>query len=148
MTHLRYSNPMRDLAEAERRFSTLFQNALRPEPQTRNGHAEWTPAVDVSETDDAFQFTAELPGMKPEAVEIEVKDNILTIKGERASVEAKGGVRIHHRERPVGKFARAFRLPKPVDAEKVTAIYRDGLLEVVVPLHVEAKPRRIPVLGN
>jgi HSP20 family protein len=141
-------NPMRDFAEAERRFAALFEQTLRPEPQAQNGHATWTPAVDVSENSEAFLFTVELPGMKPEAVEIEVKDNILTIKGERASVEAKDGVRIHHRERPTGRFARAFRLQKPVEAEKVTATYRDGLLEVVVPLRAEAKPRKIPVAGN
>jgi HSP20 family protein len=93
-------------------------------------------------------FTVELPGIKPEAVEIVVKDNHLTIKGERRPVESKDGVRVHHRERPSGRFARVFRLPKAVDAENVTATYRDGLLEILVPLRDETKPRKIPVRGS
>jgi HSP20 family protein len=77
-----------------------------------------------------------------------MKDNTLTIKGERQSVEPKDGVRIHHRERPHGRFARTFRVHKPIDAEKVSATYRDGLLEVSAPLRLEAQPRKIPVLGS
>ncbi len=146
--HLFRWNPARELAEAERRFSALFESVRRPEPETQNGQASWTPAVDVSENADGFLFTVELPGLKPEAVVIEVKENVLTLKGERPRVEAKEGVRMHHRERPSGRFARVFRLGKPVDAERVTATYRNGLLEVSVPLRVEAKPRTIPVLGS
>jgi HSP20 family protein len=86
--------------------------------------------------------------MKPDAVTIEMKDNTLTIKGERQSAEPKDGIRVHHRERPHGRFVRTFRLHKPVDAEKVAATYRDGLLEVSVPLRLEAKPRKIPVIGS
>lgn len=141
-------NPMRELAEAERRFSAVFDNVQRPEAEVQNGHVKWTPAVDVSENSDGFLFTVELPGMKPEAVNIEVKENVLTIKGERPRVEAKDEVRIHHRERPSGRFARVFRLQKPVDAERVSATYHDGLLDITVPLRTEAKSRKIPVLGS
>jgi HSP20 family protein len=146
--HLFRWNPARELAEAERRFSALFDNVRRSELKVRNGQGDWTPAVDVSEEANGFLFTVELPGMKPDAVTIELKENVLTITGERPRSEAKEGVRIHHRERPFGRFARAFRLEKPVDAEQVTATYRDGLLEVRLPLRVEAKPRTIPVLGS
>jgi HSP20 family protein len=143
-----YWNPLRQLAEAERRFSPLFNYAVHQELQKSNGYADWTPAVDVSENAEAFLFTAELPGMNPEGVEINVKDNLLTIKGERSRVEEQAGVRIHHQERRTGRFARSFRLPKVVDAERVSATYRDGILEIVVPLHAEAKPRKIRVQGN
>jgi HSP20 family protein len=85
--------------------------------------------------------------MKAEAVQLEVKDNTLTIKGERPSVSLKEGERFHHRERPAGRFARVFRLPKPVDADSVIATYRDGILSVTVPLRTEAKLRKIPVQG-
>jgi HSP20 family protein len=141
-------NSSRVLADAERRFSALVDNCLRQEPRQRNGHPSWTPAVDVSESAEAFVFTVELPGIKPDAMMIEVKDNTLTIKGEQQSAEPKDGVRIHHRERPRGCFARTFRLHKPVDAGKVSATYRDGLLEVSVPLRLEAQPRKIPVRGS
>ncbi|MGE0683461.1 MAG: Hsp20/alpha crystallin family protein [Candidatus Binatia bacterium] len=143
-----YRNPMREIAEAERRFSSFFQNNLAQKPSPEHGSVNWSPAVDVSENADAFVFTVELPGIKPEAVEIEVKDNHLTIKGKRQPMEPKDGVHVHHRERPSGHFARVFRLHKAVDAEKVTATYRDGLLEVLAPLRVEVKPRKIPVMGS
>jgi HSP20 family protein len=144
---LYYWNPMRELAEAQRQFSAFLSETLRQEPRPHNGHVTWTPAVDVSESADAYLFTAELPGMNPEAVEIEVKDNTLTIKGERAGVSLNEGERYHHRERPAGRFARVFRLSKPVDADSVTATYRDGILSVTVPLRAEAKPRKIQVQG-
>jgi HSP20 family protein len=139
---------MRELAEAERRLSSFFHNSPEQKPSPRHSLVNWTPAVDVSETAEAFVFTVELPGIKPEAVEIVVKDNHLTIKGERRPVESKDGVRVHHRERPSGRFARVFRLPKAVDAENVTATYRDGLLEILIPLRDETKPRKIPVRGS
>ena len=144
---LSHWHPMREMAEAQRHFSALFDDVLRHDPSPRNGHSTWTPAVDVSETADAYVFTAELPGMKAEAVQLEVKDNTLTIKGERPSVSLKEGERFHHRERPAGRFARVFRLPKPVDAGSVIATYRDGILSVTVPLRTEAKLRKIPVQG-
>jgi HSP20 family protein len=140
-------HPMRELAEAQRQFSTFFDNIRPQEPRVHNGHATWSPAVDVSETAEAYVFTAELPGMKPEAVVIEVKDNTLTVKGERPGISLKEGERFHHRERPSGRFARVFRLPKPVAADGVAAMYQDGILSVTVPLRVEAKSRRIPIQG-
>ena len=140
-------HPMRELAEAQRQMSAFFDNIRPQEPRVHNGYATWSPAVDVSETAEAYVFTAELPGMKPEAVVIEVKDNTLTIKGERPSPSLKEGERFHHRERPSGRFARVFRLPKPVAANEVEATYRDGILSVTVPLRVEAKSRRILVQG-
>jgi HSP20 family protein len=140
-------HPMRELAEAQRQFSAFFDNIRPQEPRVHNGHASWSPAVDVSETAEAYVFTAELPGMKPEAVVIEVKDNTLTVKGERPGISLKEGERFHHRERPSGRFARVFRLLKPVAADGVAATYRDGILSVTVPLRVEAKSRKIPVQG-
>lgn len=137
-----------ELANIERRFSPFFESALRSHPSVHTSGTHWTPAVDVSESADAFLFAVELPGMKPEGVNIEVKDNVLTITGERASLEPKDGVYMHLRERPTGRFARAFRLHKPVDAEKVTATYGDGVLAVTVPLRVKAKPRKITVLAS
>ncbi|MGH7966061.1 MAG: Hsp20/alpha crystallin family protein, partial [Candidatus Binatia bacterium] len=95
---LYYWNPMREMAEAQRQFSTLFNEALRREPRSHNGHVTWTPAVDVSETADAYTFTVELPGMNPEAVEVEVKNDTLTIKGERVGATVKEGERYYHQE--------------------------------------------------
>ncbi len=137
-----------ELANIERRFSPFFERTLRPHATTHTKGVGWAPAVDVSENAEAFLFSVELPGMKPEDIHIEVKEQVLTITGERTHPAAKDGMHVHHRERPTGRFARAFRLHKSVDAEKVTATYRDGVLDVTVPLHVEAKPRKITVLGS
>jgi HSP20 family protein len=138
---------MRELAEAHRQFSLLFDDFRRQEAPRRNGQGTWTPAVDVYENAAGYEFVVELPGMKPEAVEIEVKNNTLTIKGERLSITLKEGERLHHRERPTGRFLRAFRLSKPVDADGVSAACRDGILSITVPLRAEAKSRKIPVQG-
>jgi HSP20 family protein len=140
-------NPMHEMTKAQRQLSAFLDEMFQHEPRVHNGHATWTPAVDVSESPEGYEFTVELPGVKPEAVEIEVKDNTLTIKGERPNVSLKEGARLHHRERPMGRFARVFRLSKPVDENSVTATYRDGLLAVNVPLHAEVKPRKITVQG-
>lgn len=138
-------NPMRELAEAQRQFSLFFDNVQPRELRQQNGHSAWTPAVDVYENQAGYEFVVELPGMKPETVDIEVKDNTLMVKGERPGIPLKEGERFHHRERPAGRFARSFRLSKPVDADGVSATYRDGILFVSVPLRAEAKPRKITV---
>src|SRR5713101_8689356 len=140
---LYYWNPMRELAEAQRQFAAFFGETLRQEPRPHNGHVTWTPAVDVSETVDAYTFAVELSGMNPEGVEVEVKDNTLTIKGERAGASLKENERYHHHERPMGRFARVFRLPKQVNYEGVVATYHDGILSITLPLRDEAKPRKI-----
>jgi HSP20 family protein len=137
-------HPMRDMMEAQRQISHVFNERLR---QDRRPQTSWTPPVDVYETADGYEFTVELPGMNAEAVEVEVKDNALTIKGERKEAELKQGHQYLHRERPQGRFARVFRLSKAVDAEAVTATYKDGVLAVTVPFRAEVKPRKIAVQG-
>jgi HSP20 family protein len=137
-------HPMREFAEAQKQFSHFFTDKLRQETRPQ---AVWTPTVDVYETVDGYEFTVELPGMSPDAVEVEVKNNTLTIKGERKNATTKEGRHCLHRERPYGRFARVFRLSKPVNAEGVTAAYKDGILSVTIPFRAEAKPRKIVVQG-
>jgi HSP20 family protein len=137
-------NPMRDVIEAQKHFSHLFNDHPRQETQP---HVSWTPPVDIGETADGYEFTVELPGLSPEAVEVEVKDNTLTIKGERKDENLKEDHRYLHRERPHGRFARVFRLSKAVNADGVTAAYTDGVLSVTVPFRAEAKSRKIVVQG-
>ena len=137
-------HPMREFAEAQKHFPHFFNN--RPRQETRP-QAVWTPPVDVYETADGYEFTIELPGMSPDAVEVEVKNNTLTVKGERKDTTLKEGSHCLHRERSHGRFARVFRLSKPVNADGVTAAYKDGILSVTVPFRAEAKPRKIVVQG-
>ena len=85
--------------------------------------------------------------MSSGSVAVEVKDNVLTVKRERKESAPKEGARYLHRERSYGRFARVFRMAKPVNADGVTASYQDGVLSVAVPLREEAKPRKIHVQG-
>jgi len=144
---LRYWNPLHELTEAQKHFSNFFNETLRQDVQPRESRTTWNPPVDVSENADGYSFVIELPGVAPEAVEVEVRDNVLTVKGERKDITLKDGERYLHRERPRGRFARVFRMAKPVQADSVTAAYKDGVLSITVPLRGEAKPRKIPVQG-
>jgi len=140
-------NPLREMARTQQHFARFLNEALREDGQPQRNYTTWTPAVDVAETTEGYEFAFELPGVKPEAVEVEVKDNTLTVKGERKSVDPKDGARYLHRERPAGRFARVFRMSKPVNADGVAAAYKDGVLSISVPLSGEAKPRKIHVQG-
>lgn len=102
----------------------------------------WFPAVDVSETNDEYAFTAELPGMAREDVTIAWEDGVLTIKGEKTSEmkkDGKGDRKMHLWERTYGAFQRAFTFPATVSPEKIVAVMKDGVLKVSVPKTPEAK---------
>ncbi len=128
--------------EMNRLFSSFFDT-----PTTRNGAAtrRWVPAMDLVETEEDFVLKADLPGMTQDEVSIEVERDVLTISGERRTEhEAKkdGYYRI---ERSAGAFARSLTLPEGVDAERVTAGFADGVLEVHIPKPAQAQPRRVQI---
>ena len=124
----------------------LFENAFEGFPRlTRDAwFAPTFPAVNVWEDADNVYAEAELPGLKLVDIELLVMDDELTIKGERKDV-CEDEVSYHRKERGAGSFGRAFRLPVGVDAEKVEATLRDGVLTVTMPKAEEAKPRKIEV---
>ena len=107
----------------------------------------WTPAADVTETENELVFTTELPGFEKGDVDIAVNDGRLTITAEREYQEDKE-TRKHRIERWYGKFHRSFLLPKSADSEKISANLKNGVLTVNVPKKEEAKPRQIPVSVN
>jgi len=92
----------------------------------------WTPAVDLYETADRFVLSIELPGLTRDQIKIELQQDILTVRGERA-VQHEEGAQFHRVERGHGPFARSFSLPNPADADRVQAEFRDGVLTVVIP---------------
>lgn len=104
----------------------------------------WTPALDLYQTNDNVVAIVELPGMRKEEIEISLQDGMLTIAGERntESGQENGATRT---ERFTGKFRRSITMPSRVDANKVTATYRDGILTVTLPKAEEAKPKQIQV---
>jgi len=107
----------------------------------------WWPSVDVSEQDDKITVKAELPGVNSEDVEVSVHDGMLTIGGEKKEESEERGEGVYHSERRYGAFRREIRLPAGVDADKVEATCRDGVLTVTLPKTEQAKAKRIEVKG-
>lgn len=105
------------------------------------------PAVNVWERDDAVMVELEVPGVKSDQVEISVVGGELSLKIERPD-PGQEGVTFHRRERPVGSFARVLRLPTDVDADRVEAELRDGVLTISLPKAESAKPRKIKVASQ
>jgi HSP20 family protein len=138
-------DPFRELNEMAQRMNRLFGSAyVRDEDTAFRG--SWTPAVDIFETDaHDLVLKAELPGMNREDIEVTVENSTLVLKGEKkfeSEVKEENYRRI---ERAYGTFHRSFTLPNTVDASKVSAEFKHGVLTVRLPFREEAKPRQINV---
>jgi HSP20 family protein len=138
--------PFRDLATTQREFDRLFKEAFTPlfgegDISTRT----WAPPVDIFETENDIVLKAELPGVDPKDVEVKVEDNTLYLKGERKFEKEVKDENYHRIERSYGSFARSFSLPNSINAEKVKAEYKDGLLTLTLPKREEAKPKTIKI---
>ena len=109
--------------------------------------ADWVPSVDINEFDDKFQLFIDVPGVDPKDVEITLEAGVLTITGERFAQAEKAEENVVSRraERGTGRFYRRFILPESVDADKVKATDRHGVLEIMIPKQAKAQPRRIKV---
>ena len=109
--------------------------------------ADWVPSVDINEFDEKFQLFVDVPGVDPKDVEITLEGGMLTITGERFPQAEKSDENIIRRrtERGSGRFYRRFLLPDTVDADKVKAVDRHGVLEILIPKQAKAQPRRIEV---
>lgn len=105
----------------------------------------WSPSVDLSETDDKYEVTVDLPGMKKDEIQIQYKDNVLVLSGEKKHEEKVDQKNYHRIERAYGKFERSFRLPKDVKAESIKASYKNGVLHVEIPKAEKVKPKEISV---
>lgn len=103
------------------------------------------PAINMWQGDEAVAITAELPGIEPSGIDISIKDNVLTLTGERAAPEVPEGARWHRNERAFGKFSRSIRLPYPASDDRVEARFQDGVLRILVGRPEEEKPRKIEI---
>jgi HSP20 family protein len=135
-------DPFRDLSALQCEVNRLFTRATGGEVAERQS---WIPAIDVVETDDAIVLKAELAGMKPEDINIEVQDNVLTLSGERRFEEEVKEDKFYRIERRYGSFSRSLALPPTVDDGKVDAKYDNGVLEIRVPKAEVVRPKRIKV---
>jgi HSP20 family protein len=107
----------------------------------------WTPAVNVREDDKDLTFQVELPGIKPEQVDITVDNGVLTIRGERQETrsETDDKARYHIVERSYGAFSRSFQLPKGLDESKIEAEFQDGVLNIHIPKSALPQPKRVQI---
>ncbi|MDQ6621972.1 MAG: Hsp20/alpha crystallin family protein [Verrucomicrobiota bacterium] len=152
MSLIRYQTPELSPWPTLDRWSTLrheidslLEGPLWMTPMRQNQLFNgWTPALDIYQTNDDIVALVELPGMRKDDIEISLHDGMLTISGERKS-ETPEGEEAAHSERFVGKFRRSISLPTRVDASKVNATYKDGILTVTLPKAEEAKPKQIQV---
>lgn len=137
---------MRELASMQERMNRIWGNVYDRGREDVSGHGAWLPPVDIYEsTEKEIVLKAELPGLKREDIDLTVENNTLTIQGERRPDEAAEQVQFHRRERVFGACSRSFVLPNTVDAGRVKAEFRDGVLTVRLPRREEAKPRQIAV---
>ena len=148
MTLVRWSDPFREFSQLQDRINRVFFDSYGRGRQDEGllTSGVWVPPVDIYQNGDhEVVLKAELPDMTREDIDVTVEKNTLTIKGEKKfSSEAKED-QFHRIERHYGSFSRSFTLPQAVDASKVSAEYRNGVLTVRLPLREEAKPRQIKV---
>jgi len=123
----------------------FFEDALNDLIQTPATGRPWTPAVDILETQNELIVKADLPEVKLEDITIHLENGILSLKGERKFEHKDEKAGYHRMERGYGAFARNFAIPDSVDAEKVLAAFKEGVLTVTLPKKEVAKPRAIKV---
>ncbi len=116
-----------------------------PGPEDEIARCEWKPAVDILDTAAGVIIRADLPGVKKENVSVEIKDNLMTLKGERTADTPAETEKCYRRERCIGSFFRAFTLPDRIRADNIRAVLKNGVLEIHFPKPEEEKPRQIPV---
>lgn len=135
-------SPWTELEDMSARLNRLFGEPGSGEASHR---VLWSPAVNVEETKEELRLTAELPGMAIDDIEIEVENNILSVRGEKAQEEETTDRKFHVWERSFGSFERSFTLPRTVKADGISAHFKDGILNVHMPKAPEAKGRKISI---
>jgi HSP20 family protein len=141
-------DPFRDLTSIQDEMNQMFDRVFGRRGTSREGglsSGTWAPAVDISERKDAYVVSAEVPGIRPEDLDVTLEDGLLTIQGERRMEEESSDQQYHRVERRFGSFRRSITLPSQVRADAIEASYADGVLQVVVPKAESAKPKKINV---
>ena len=128
-----------------REIDTMFSDFLRSPSYRAENDCDFCPRVNIRETKDDVKLTFELPGMKKEDIKVTVKEDVLTVSGERPQVEQKENERWVRSEITTGSFSRSFTLPETVDTGKISADYKQGLLEITLAKREAVKPKEIEV---
>lgn len=143
MTLVRW-DPFRELVTMSDRLNRMLSDSGSI-ARSGESYSGWIPPVDIFEKDENLMLRAELPGIKKEDIELRVENGVLTLQGERRRGEEVAEGNLHRSERIFGSFTRSFTLPTTVDAARIVANYRDGVLEVTLPKSEASKPKRVEI---
>lgn len=138
--------PFRDLVSMRDDMDRLFETFFGSEHADPDNY--WRPAIDIEENNGNLMVKAEIPGMAKDDIKVSVQDDMLTISGEKTRENEHKDKTVHRIERCYGQFRRMIRLPAAVDADKVKATYKDGVLNVTLPKPESIKPKNIDVQIN
>ena len=140
-------NPFGEINTFNDRMDRFFREDFFPSEKMAKewNMVNWKPAVDIYEDDNAIVIKAELPGVDKKDIEVEVKDRVLTLKGERNYEDEVKEDNYYRKERAYGKFSRAFTLPAGMEPERIDADFKDGVLKITVPKPEEKKSKKISV---
>ena len=140
-------DPFRNVAALQDRINRIFDESFSRTADLDDdiSMSAWKPLVDIYETDEAIILKAELPGIKKEDVSVEVKDNVLTLKGVRTEEKEIKEKNYYRKERAFGTFNRTFNLQHRIQPDKIKARFKDGVLKIEIPKPEEEKPKQITV---
>jgi HSP20 family protein len=138
------ADPFDAFEELQEQINRLFDGSRSPGP---SGIFEqsFSPALDVTESQDSYQIECDLPGMDIGDIDISIAGSVLTLKGEKKRADGREGARVYREEARGGRFQRTLQLPLAVDADKIEAVLRAGVLRVTLPKREELKPRQVAV---
>jgi len=140
-------DPLRDVETLQNRINRMFEDSFgrTQAPDDEMNLCAWRPPVDIYETENGIVLAAELPGVGKEDISVEVKDNILTLKGERTANPNIKGKKFYRHERCYGTFQRSFTLQHDIQPNLIKATFKDGVLEIEIPKPDEEQPKQITV---
>lgn len=146
MAIVRY-DPMNVLNQLQREVNRLFDTNRFGDEEAGGGltASDWAPAVDIKEEEECFVIHADVPGVDPKDIEVALENGVLTLKGQRVAESKEESEHYKRIERVRGTFLRRLALPDTVQADRIAAKCKDGVLEIIVPKGETAKPRRITV---
>lgn len=128
-------DPIREMGGLQRRLSTMFSGE-GGELLSVSDDADWMPAVDVTEDDQHYTITADLPEVSKQDAKVTIKDGVLTLSGERKREMEQADTKYHRIERSYGKYQRSFHVPDTVEPASIDATFKDGVLTIIMPKRV------------
>ena len=146
--HVMRWNPFNDMSVIQNQMNRLFESTLRGWPADTDGTSSWVPPADIYETANELVVATDLPGIDPKKIDVQVENNIITIRGERRLEQKLEKENFHRVERTYGAFARTFTLSTAVESDKIRANYKDGVLTISLPKAEHARPKSIQIAAS